>query len=113
MNSKRKISKKTSSVIFSLSSFKVKIITADNEVVTMAQRMLAQMWRTVNCDAVGTAKVKHNKLPIWGELDLRVIARDAFIFHNDIIAKLTPDIDHGLFYTIDLGRGLSILSGCG
>src|SRR5258708_38473426 len=113
MKSNRKISKKTSSVIFSLSSLKVKIITTDNEVVTMAQRMLAQMWSTVNCDAVGTAKVKDNKLPIRGKLDLGVIARDAFIFHTDIIAKLTPNVDHRPFYTIDLRGRLRVLSGRG
>src|SRR5258706_9083329 len=110
MNSKRKISKKTSSVI--LSSLKVKIITTDNEVVTVAQDMLAQMRRTVHSDAVSTTEVKDNKLSVWRELDLRVITRDAFIFHDDIIGQLTSDINDRLFYAIDFWGRLSVLSGC-
>src|SRR5438270_10061284 len=110
MNSKRKISKKTSSVI--LSSLKVKIITTDNKVVAVVQGMLAQMWRTVHSDAVSTTEVKDNKLSVWRELDLRVIARDAFIFYDDIIGQLTSDVNDRLFYAIDFWGRLSVLSGC-
>ena len=109
MNSKRKISKKTSSVI--LSSLKVKIITTDNKVVAAVQGMLAQMWRTVHSDAVSTTEVKDNKLSVWRELDLRVIARDAFIFNDNIVTQLAPNVNHRFFNAIGLLACLRKLDG--
>jgi hypothetical protein len=53
---------------------KVEIIAANSETITIAQYMLAQMWRIINRNTVCAAKIKDGKLTIGLIFDLSMIA---------------------------------------
>ena len=64
--------------------------------------MLPHMWCAVDANTIGASQVKNDELPIWMVLDLSMIARDALVLNNDIIAELTTNIDDRFFDAIDL-----------
>src|SRR5579883_1131062 len=91
-------------------SFKEKIIAADNEAITIAQNVLTHLRYIIDRNTVSAPQIKNHKLSVWLKFDLRVIARDAFIFDDNIIAQLPTDIDDRFFNAIDLltslGQGM-------
>src|SRR5579875_2504978 len=64
--------------------------------------MLAHVRRIIDGDTVGAAKIKDDELPIGLIFDLSVIARDALVFDDNVIAQLTTYIDDRLFDAVYL-----------
>ena len=64
--------------------------------------MVAHIGRFVDGDAVGAAKVKDGELTIRLIFDLCVIARDTFVFNDDIIAELAAYINDWFFDLVGL-----------
>src|SRR5947209_6934818 len=73
--------------------------------------MLAHVRCAIDGDTIGAAKIKNGKLSIRLMLDLSMIARDAFVFNNDIITELTTDVDHRFLNAVDLVTSLGELNG--
>lgn len=92
-------------------SFKEKIIAADNEAITIAQNVLTHLRYIIDRNTVSAPQIKNHKLSVWLKFDLRVIARDAFIFDDNIIAQLPTDIDDRFFNAIDLLTSLGQADG--
>src|SRR5437764_12140693 len=88
--------------IYNLSSLKVEIITPDGEAIAAAQQVLAQMRCAIDGNAIGAAKIIDGKLPISLVFYLSMIARNTFVFNNDIIRELAPNVDNGFFDAVDL-----------
>ena len=94
-------------------SLKVKIITAYGEIVTIAQDMVALIWRPIDGNAIGAAKIKNGELPIRLELDLSVISRDTLILNNNIVIQLAANFDDRFLNVIYLLAGLRQLDAQG
>ena len=66
------------------------------------QDMLTHMRCAIDGDAIGTAKIKNGELSIRLILDLGMVARDALVLNDNIVAKLATDVNNGLLDPIDL-----------
>src|SRR6266487_187804 len=63
--------------------------------------MLAHIWRIINRNTISATKIKDGKLPIWLIFDLGMIARNLFVFDNNIIAELAAKVNNLLFDAVD------------
>src|SRR5437899_11218705 len=72
--------------------------------------MLAHVQFAIDGNTIGAAKIKNGKLSIWLILDLSMIARDAFVFNDDIIAELTTNVDHRFLNAVNLVTSLGELN---
>ena len=85
-----------------LSSLEEKVITTNGEIISTAQGMLAQVRCAIHGYAIGAAEIIDGKLSIGFEFYLSMIARDAFIFNDDIVVKLATNFDDRFFDAVDL-----------
>src|SRR4051794_20208253 len=59
---------------------------------------------------IGAAQIKKGKLPTL-VFNLSVVARDAFIFNDNIVTQLAPNVNHRFFNAIGLLACLRKLNG--
>src|SRR5947209_20032362 len=70
------------------------------------QNVLTHVRCAIDGDAVGTAEIKNGELSVRLILDLGMIARDALVLNDNVVAELATNVNNGFLDTIDL---LSIL----